>query len=152
MVSMYTGKFLLGLEQATQLISTATKQPLKYARTEIAQAGSCEKFRLYDRWGKSNSLQWTSTVYKFDEVNGVEVVTFRDHYFVDLGELMDGMQFHKNTQDRILEAHKAAAVVLLPVQDATPAPTQEAETPAPVVVASEPAKRKNRKPSWVVEG
>lgn len=114
MVSMYTGKFLLGLEQATQLISNATKQPLKYVRTEIAQAGSCEKFRLYDRWGKSNSLQWSSTVYELDEVNGLEVVTFRDHYFVDLGELMDGMQFHKNTQDRIIEAHKAAAVALLP--------------------------------------
>ena len=32
-----------------------------------------------------------------------------------------------------------------------PAPTQEAETPAPVVMAGEPAKRKNRKPSWAVE-
>ncbi len=114
MDSTYTGKFLLGLEQATQLISNATKQPLRYARIEIAQAGSFEKFRLYDRWGKSNSLQWSSTVYKFDEVNGVEAVSFRDHYFVDLAELMDGMQIHRSIQDRIIKEHSAPTVAPQP--------------------------------------
>lgn len=101
MASIHTGKFLIGLEKATKLISSVTGKPVDFERKKIIEAGSCEKFRLYDRWGKSNSLQWSSTVYKLDEVNGVEVVTFRDHYFVDLGEIMDGVKIKKSMQDKI---------------------------------------------------
>lgn len=49
------------------------------------------------------------------------------------------------------EHDRKGLLALLPVGDAVPTPTQEAETPAPVVVASKPAKRKSRNPSWVVE-
>lgn len=121
MVSIYNGKYLLNLEQATELISRATNQPRKYAGTYVSQAGECGKLRIYDRFGMP--MDWHRDVYQVDDIDGVVSIKFRQHYLVDMGELMDAMGLHSNMQDRVINLHNEhKAAQAKPEQ--TPAPAQ----------------------------
>lgn len=104
MASKHKDKYLLNLEHACRLISEVTKEPRKYVVGHIGEAGGCGRARLYDRFGKL--MEWHKGVFIVVEPEGMTRIEFSPYYFVDLGEVMDGIGMHPAIQDEVIARHE----------------------------------------------